>query len=103
MLRELVLIGLLGTAVIAQSQPASVEVEPVTCWWRTGVSAVRVGEPFTLTLTCTILETDSARAIVDRGRLGTAAVQFAPYEVIGGRQSADEVTPSRRFIQYDYD
>jgi hypothetical protein len=102
MFRALVLIVLLGATALAQGQTQNVEVEPVTCWWRTAAAAVRVGEPFTLVLTCSILETDAARAIVDRGRLGTAAVQFAPYEVIGGTQGADEVTAGRRFIQHEY-
>jgi hypothetical protein len=80
----------------------NVEVEPVTCWWRTAVSSVRVGEPFSVWLTCSVLETDAARAVVDRSRLGSAAVQFPPYEVTGGSQSADYVTAGRRFMQYEY-
>jgi hypothetical protein len=86
----------------AQPAPQNVEVEPVTCWWRTGVSSVRVGEPFTVLLTCSALETEAARAIIDRSRLGPAAVQFPPYEVMGGTQSDDHVSASRRFLQYAY-
>src|SRR5262245_14995604 len=89
-------------AVRAQSRPENVEVEPVTCWWRTRVSSVRVGEPFALLLTCSILETDAAKAVVDRSRLGTASVQFPPFEVMGGSQADDHLTPGRRFIQYEY-
>jgi hypothetical protein len=80
----------------------NVEVEPVTCWWRTAVSSVRVGEPFSVWLTCSVLETDGTRAVVDRSRLGSAAVQFPPYEVTGGSESADYVTAGRRFMQYEY-
>jgi len=89
-------------AVRAQSRPENVEVEPVTCWWRTRVSSVRVGEPFALLLTCSILETEAAKAVVDRSRLGTASVQFPPFEVMGGSQADDHLTPGRRFIQYEY-
>ena len=86
----------------AQSQTQNVEVEPVTCWWRAAVSSVRVGESFPVQLTCSVLETDAARAVVDRARMGSASVQFPPYEVIGGSQSADYVTAGRRFMQYEY-
>lgn len=100
---------LLGVALISVSagvaaQPATqdVEVEPVTCWWRTSVSSVRVGQPFSVVLTCSALETEAAKAVIDRGRLASAAVQLPPYEVTGGTQSDDIVTASRRFFQYEY-
>jgi hypothetical protein len=93
---------LLPVATRAQPTTQNVEVEPVTCWWRTAVSSVRVGEPFSVVLTCSVLETDAARAVVDRSRLGSAAVQFPPYEVTSGSQSADHVTAGRRFMQYEY-
>jgi hypothetical protein len=90
---------------VAQStqQQQNVEVDPVQCWWRTSTPSVRIGEPFSLHLTCAALETDAATAVVDRSRLGAAAVQFPPFEVTGGSQSADHVTPGRRFMQYRYD
>jgi hypothetical protein len=86
----------------AQAPTANVEVDPVTCWWRAGVSSVRVGETFPVQLTCSALETEAVRAVIDRARMGPAAVQFPPYEVVGGSQSADHVTAGRRFMQYDY-
>ena len=49
--------------------------------------SVRVGETFPIVLTCSVLETEAARAVIDRSRLGSAAVQFPPYEVVGGSQS----------------
>jgi hypothetical protein len=95
-------LGVLAGPAWAQNTTQSVEVEPLTCWWRAKASAVRMGEPFAVLLTCSVLESDAARAVVDRSRLGPAAVQFPPYEVMGGTQSADHVTPGRRFIQYEY-
>ncbi|HXG88173.1 MAG TPA: hypothetical protein VNJ02_07550 [Vicinamibacterales bacterium] len=89
-------------AALAQPATQNVEVEPVTCWWRAGVATVRVGEPFSVILTCSALETEAARAVIDRTRLGSAAVQFPPYEVTGGSQSEDHVTAGRRFMQYEY-
>ena len=86
----------------AQSAAQNVEVDPVTCWWRTTSSSIRMGQPFSVVLTCSALETDAARAVIDRARLGSASVQFPPYEVITGSQSADHVTTGRRFMQYEY-
>jgi hypothetical protein len=91
------------SSAFAQVQPTqNVEVEPVTCWWRTNTSAIRVGQPFSVALTCSALETEATKAIVDRGRLASAAVQLPPYEVTGGSQSDDVTTASRRFMQYEY-
>jgi hypothetical protein len=89
-----------GWAQTAQAQ--NVEVDPVQCWWRTSAASVRVGEQFTIHLTCSALETESTTAVIDRSRLGTAAVQFPPFEVTSGTQSADYVTAGRRFMQYHY-
>jgi hypothetical protein len=96
-------IGLLPAGAIAQTaQTQNVEVDPVQCWWRTSTPSVRVGEQFTIHLTCSALETESTTAVIDRSRLGTAAVQFPPFEVTSGTQSADYVTAGRRFMQYHY-
>lgn len=101
--RVVTILGLAHTAAWAQnSQQQNVEVDPVQCWWRTSTTSIRVGEEFTIHLTCAALETDAATAVIDRSRLGTAAVQFPPFEVTGGIQSADHVTPGRRFMQYHY-
>jgi hypothetical protein len=92
-------------AVTSVAQPAevqNVEVDPVQCWWRTSTPSVRIGESFTIHLTCSALETEAATAVIDRSRLGTAAVQFPPFEVTSGSQSADHVTAGRRFMQYHY-
>jgi hypothetical protein len=93
---------LAAAPLAAQPDTQDVEVEPVTCWWRSSASSVRVGQPFSVILTCSVLETEAAKAIVDRGRLAPAAVQLPPYEVTGGSQSEDVVTASRRFFQYEY-
>jgi hypothetical protein len=96
---------MLPCAVLAQTpapKPQNVEVDPVQCWWRTSTASVRVGEQFTIHLTCSALETDAVTAVIDRSRLGAASVQFPPFEVTGGSQSTDYVTPARRFMQYHY-
>ena len=79
-----------------------VEVEPITCWWRTTTSAIRTGEPFGLTLTCAVLETESTRIVPDFSKLEPQVVQLPPFEVLGGTHAGDLVTTGKRFFQYDY-
>ncbi|MEO8680914.1 MAG: hypothetical protein ABI665_17815 [Vicinamibacterales bacterium] len=79
-----------------------VEVEPIVCWWRTTTSAVRAGEQFGLTLTCSVVETEAAKVVPDLSRLDANVVQLPPFEILGGSHPGDLVTPGKRFIQYDY-
>jgi hypothetical protein len=79
-----------------------VEVEPITCWWRTSTSAVRTGEPFGLTLTCAVVETEANKVVADFSKLDPTVVQLPPFEVQGGTHAGDLVTPGKRFFQYDY-
>ena len=58
--------------------------DPLKCWWRTSAGAVRIAEPFSVVLTCAVLETDAATVVVDQSRLEPSVVQFAPFEVLGG-------------------
>jgi hypothetical protein len=94
----LLLVALGATAAAAQT----VQTDPLQCWWRTSAGAVRVGEPFTVVLTCAVLETDAATVVVDQTRLEPSVVQFAPFEVLGGSHGADLRSDQRRFFQYEY-
>jgi hypothetical protein len=95
------LLALVATgSVTAAAQ--TVETDPLQCWWRTSAGAVRVGEPFTVVLTCAVLETDAATVVVDQSKLEPSVVQFAPFEVLGGQHGADLHTDLRRFFQYEY-
>jgi hypothetical protein len=95
--------ALLFTAAMASPAAAqTVQTDPLQCWWRTSAGAVRVGEPFTVVLTCAVLETDAATVVVDQTRLEPSVVQFAPYETLGGSHGADLRTEQRRFFQYEY-
>ena len=102
-------VGLTG-AVAAAAQPAApaarpvdmVEVEPITCWWRSSTSAVRIGESFGLTLTCAVVETEANKVVADFSKLDPTVVQLPPFEVVGGTHAGDLVTPGKRFFQYDY-
>jgi hypothetical protein len=80
-----------------------VEVEPITCWWRSSASAVRSGEPFTLMLTCQVVETETTKVVPDLSKLDPAVVQLQPFEVTGGRRAPDMTVPGKRFFQFEYD
>jgi len=100
-------LGLVAAAAAPLSAQApgeivDVEVEPITCWWRSSTSAVRSGEPFTLTLTCQVVETESTKVVPDQSKLDPAVVQLEPFEVIGGSHAPDMRVPGKRFFQYDY-
>lgn len=79
-----------------------VESDPIKCWWKTDTNAVRVGEPFTLALTCGVIETDAVRVVVDPARLDPAVVEVTPFEVLGGTRHDDIVAPPWRYFQYSY-
>jgi hypothetical protein len=97
----LVMLGAMPVAVRGQ-ELTDVEVEPITCWWRSSTSAVRSGEPFTLLLTCAVIETESTRVVPDQSRLDPSVVQLDPFEVIGGSHAPDMRVPGKRFFQYEY-
>jgi len=110
---------LVGSPVLAQAPaprpPASaeatagrqagtdlVEVDPIKCWWRTSATAVRTGESFGITLTCSVVETEANKVVPDFSKLDPTVVQLPPFEVLGGTHAGDLVTPGKRFFQYDY-
>ena len=95
--------GLIGAVpAAAQTGTDMVEVEPITCWWRTSTSAVRTGESFGMTLTCAVVETEANKVVPDFSKLDPTVVQLPPFEVLGGTHPGDLVRPGKRFFQYDY-
>ncbi len=102
-LASLMFAGLMfAPAAYTQTGTDMVEVDPITCWWRTSTSAVRTGEPFGLTLTCAVLETEATKIVPDFSKLEANVVQLPPFEVLGGTHAPDLVTIGKRFFQYDY-
>jgi hypothetical protein len=85
------------------AEAGTVEVDPIECWWRSSATAVRVGETFTVILTCSLLDTEAARVVADESRLDPAVVQLTPFEVVAGTHAPDVTTAGRRFFQYSYD
>ena len=100
--RSAPLLVVAATPIGARPAAAEDDVEPLQCWWRTSVSAVRVGEPFTLVLTCAALQTDALTAVVDRARLDPRAIELPPFEVMGGVPAPDLRSGDRVFFQYQY-
>jgi hypothetical protein len=95
--------GLLFLAFGPVAPPArAAEAAPIECWWRTAATAVRVGERFSLILTCAIVETPSMIVVADQSSLDPAVVHVAPFEVVTGRRAADLRSGERRFFQYEY-
>ena len=110
---------LASVAVAAQTKPASstnppspsglrgaspneAVVPPIECWWKTDRSAVRVGEPFLLTLTCAVLDTERVKVVVDETSLEPSALHLTPFEIVGGQRFRDIPNAPRRFFQYQY-
>lgn len=109
MTRELIAVWGMVLVLVApasgQQVPSGVvdvEVEPITCWWRSSASAVRSGEPFTLTLTCQVVETETTKVVPDQSKLDPSVVQLQPFEVISGSRAPDMRVPGKRFFQYEY-
>lgn len=90
---------LMQGAAVAQE---TVEVDPIRCWWRTSAGAVRIGETFSVVLTCAVLQNEAVQVVPDQSRLDAAVIQMAPFEVTGGEHPADLYAPDRRFFQYEY-
>ena len=93
---------LLPAAASGQSRPAGSDVDPIRCWWRTTAGAIRLGENFSVVLTCAVLQNDAVQVVPDESRLDASVAQMAPFEVLSGAHPADLYAPNRRFFQYEY-
>ena len=82
--------------------PGDVEVEPIACWWKTDRNAVNIGERFTVTLTCSVVETTAVKVVPDLNQLEPTTVALQPFEVVKGVRHEDIRTPPLRYIQYEY-
>ena len=79
-----------------------IEVEPIRCWWKTSKSSLLVGERFTLTLTCGIVETARIKAVADLDQLQPTAIQLPPFEVVSGVRHDAIEAPPWRYVQHEY-
>src|SRR5688572_12615926 len=83
-------------------RPGEVEADPIRCWWKADRSAIRVGERFTLILTCGVIETSSIKVVPAVNQLEPGAVSLTPFEAVAGNRHEDVVVPPWRYIQYEY-
>jgi hypothetical protein len=95
-------LALLLLVVTAPVSAQTVETDPVQCWWRATATAVRVGQPFAVVLTCSVVETSTVIVVPDQGPLDPMVTQMPPFEVLGGTHHADLRTTDHRFFQYEY-
>ncbi len=102
LLLALAVATLAAPAASAQPDAGETAVEALRCWRRVSRNAVFVGERFTMTVTCRVVETDTARTRPDEIALEPATIDVAPFEVLSGERHDDIRTGPYRFSQYDY-
>lgn len=90
------------TRTATPAAPGDAVMPPIECWWKTDRSAVRVGERFTLTLTCAVLDTERVKVVVDESGLAPTALHLVPFDIVGGERFRDVLNAPRRFFQYQY-
>ena len=61
-----------------------------------------VGERFSLTLTCSVVDTPAVRVVAEQTRLDPAAMQLPPFNVVEGTRHPDIQSGQRRLFQYEY-
>jgi hypothetical protein len=88
---------------------AEVAADALVCWWKTDKSSIRIGEEFTVTLTCRSAEKGRERTVLNDSLLDPAALALPPYQVKGGTRFKDltRVLPGDgpvtfRHVQYAY-
>lgn len=86
----------------AQSGAGETAVDALRCWRRVSRNAVYVGERFTMTVTCRLVETDAARTRLDETALEPATLDAAPFEVLSGERFDDVLVGPWRFSQHGY-
>ncbi len=89
-------------APVRAPAPGEVASDPIKCWWKTDKNAVQVGEHFTLTLTCGVVEAGRITVVPDLKQLEPATMQLPPFEVIDGARHEDIQAPPWRYFEYEY-
>mgnify|MGYP001607144810 CR=1 FL=1 len=97
----LVLVLLSVSAPLTAAEEAS-GIEPIKCWWRTDKTSVRMGEIFSLALTCRLTEAEKAKTILAESALEVGALSLSPYEIVSGELHRDLKEGIFRFVQYEY-
>ena len=95
---------LAGQLVLAAqpAEPEHVQVDALQCWRDLGSHSVRVGERFTMMVTCGVIETDTATTVPNEVALSADTIDVSPFEVVEGRRFPDVRDGPWRFFQYEY-
>ncbi len=83
-------------------RPGEVESDPIRCWWKADRGAIRVGERFTLVLTCGVIETSSIKVVPAANQLEPGAVSLTPFEAVAGTRHEDVVVAPWRYLPFEY-
>ena len=82
--------------------PKQVQLDALQCWRDLGSHSVRVGERFTMMVTCGVIETDAATTVPNEVALSADTIDLSPFEVVGGQRFPDVRDGPWRFFQYQY-
>jgi hypothetical protein len=96
-----IVLMLLLFAPVAWAQE-TVETDPIRCWLKTDRAAVHIGEQFTVSLTCAVVDTGHVTVEPDLARIEPEAIQLAPFEVVRGTHHPDIRSGVQRYFQYEY-
>lgn len=93
-----------GHLVVTAQPPETdqIQLDALQCWRDIGSHAVTVGEPFTMMVTCAVVETDAATTVPDEGILAPETIDLSPFDVIEGQRFPDVRDGPWRYFQYLY-
>ncbi len=88
----------------------AVAADALNCWWKSDKSSIRIGEEFTVALTCRSAETGRERTVLNESLLDPNVLALPPYQVKNGRRYKDiiRILPgpdgpvTLRSVQYAY-
>mgnify|MGYP001173169843 CR=1 FL=1 len=83
-------------------EPEQVQIDALQCWRDLGSHSVRVGEQFTMMVTCGVIETDAATTVPNEVALSANSIDLSPFEIVGGQRFPDVRDGPWRFFQYQY-
>ena len=94
----------LSTPPLESVQPGgdTEQADAIRCWRRVSRNSVHVGERFTMTVTCSVVDTDAARTLADQTALEPETMDVAPFEVLDGERYEDIRSGPYRFFQHHY-
>jgi hypothetical protein len=87
-----------------------VAADALVCWWRSDKSSIRIGEEFTVALTCRLADTSLEKTVLNESLLDPNVLALSPYQVKNGRRYKDiiRILPGPdgpvtfRSVQYAY-